>query len=145
MPTTQQLVRHSRKPKRQKRKTPGLKRNGQCCPQIRGVILKVYIVSPKKPNSANRPICRVRLTNGMEVIAHIPGQGHQLQEHSLVLLQGKKVKDLPGVKYRVIRGVKGTDDGDGESKHAVNLQEDWFRKKKRSKYGASREGKRRRK
>lgn len=139
MPTLQQLVRNKRPGKRKRLRTPGLKRNGLPCPQIRGVVLKAYIVKPKKPNSANRPVCRVRLTNGMEVTAHIPGQGHQLQEHSMVLLRGCRVKDLPGVKYRVIRGAKGTEDENGESKNAVNLQEDWKRRKKRSKYGAKKD------
>ena len=119
MPTISQLVRKGRKKMVQKTKTPALRG----APQKRGVCLVVRTVSPKKPNSALRKICRVRLTNGMEVTAYIPGIGHNLQEHSVVLIRGGRVKDLPGVRYHVIRGTldsAGTRD----------------RKSSRSKYGA---------
>ncbi len=104
MPTINQLVRKPRKPKKKKSKTPAL--GG--CPQKRGVCVRVYTTTPKKPNSALRKVCKVRLTNGQEVIAYIPGEGHNLQEHSVVLIQGGRVKDLPGVRYRVVRGVYDT-------------------------------------
>src|SRR5690242_10421581 len=100
MPTISQLVRKGRKKLGQKSKAPALKGS----PQKRGVCLVVRTISPKKPNSALRKICRVRLTNGMEVTAYIPGIGHNLQEHSVVLIRGGRVKDLPGVRYHVIRG-----------------------------------------
>src|SRR6478752_5187274 len=100
MPTINQLVRKGRKALRKKTKAPALKGS----PQKRGVCLVVRTVSPKKPNSALRKICRVRLTNGMEVTAYIPGIGHNLQEHSVVLIRGGRVKDLPGVRYHVVRG-----------------------------------------
>ncbi len=104
MPTINQLVRRSRKQKRKKEKAPAL----QSCPQRRGVCTRVYITTPKKPNSALRKVARVRLTNGMEVTAYIPGEGHNLQEHSVVLIRGGRVKDLPGVRYHVIRGALDT-------------------------------------
>ncbi len=100
MPTIQQLVRQKRKPKTKKEKTPGL----DGAPQRRGVCTRVYTVTPKKPNSALRKVARVRLSSGMEVTAYIPGEGHNLQEHSIVLVRGGRVKDLPGVRYKVIRG-----------------------------------------
>ena len=100
MPTTQQLVRKGRKSKVSKEKTPGLKG----APQRRGVCTRVYTVTPKKPNSALRKVARVRLSNGFEVTAYIPGEGHNLQEHSVVLLRGGRVKDLPGVRYHILRG-----------------------------------------
>src|SRR6478752_5622558 len=100
MPTINQLVRKGRRTARTKSKAPALKG----APQKRGVCLVVRTVSPKKPNSALRKICRVRLTNGMEVTAYIPGIGHNLQEHSVVLIRGGRVKDLPGVRYHVVRG-----------------------------------------
>ena len=100
MPTIQQLVRQNRKPKSKKEKTPGL----DGAPQRRGVCTRVYTVTPKKPNSALRKVARVRLSSGMEVTAYIPGEGHNLQEHSIVLVRGGRVKDLPGVRYKVIRG-----------------------------------------
>ena len=100
MPTTQQLVRKGRKSKVMKEKTPGLKGS----PQRRGVCTRVYTVTPKKPNSALRKVCRVRLSTGTEVTAYIPGEGHNLQEHSVVLIRGGRVKDLPGVRYHVLRG-----------------------------------------
>ena len=100
MPTINQLVRKGRKKVRAKSKSPAL----DGCPQKRGVCTRVYTVTPKKPNSANRKCCRVRLTNGKEVVAYIPGIDHPLQEHSVVLIRGGRVKDLPGVKYHVIRG-----------------------------------------
>jgi len=99
MPTTNQLVRKGRKRSPNKSKTPAL----QGCPQKQGVCLRVYCVDPKKPNSANRKVARIRLSNGMEVTAFIPGKDHNLQEHSCVLIRGGRVKDLPGVRYKVIR------------------------------------------
>ena len=103
MPTIQQLVRQGRTPKGKKDKTPGL--GGS--PQRRGVCTRVYTVTPKKPNSALRKVCRVRLTSGVEVTAYIPGEGHNLQEHSIVLIRGGRVKDLPGIRYKVIVTLTG--------------------------------------
>ena len=100
MPTIQQLVRHGRKTKRSKTKTPALKGS----PQRRGVCTRVFTMTPKKPNSALRKVARVRLTGGSEVNAYIPGVGHNLQEHSIVLVRGGRVKDLPGVRYHIVRG-----------------------------------------
>ncbi len=119
MPTISQLIRTGREQKRKRTKSPALKK----CPQRRGVCLQVKTMTPKKPNSALRKISRVRLTNGIEVTAYIPGEGHNLQEHSIVLVRGGRVKDLPGVRYHIVRG---TLDAAG-----VNQ-----RKKSRSKYGA---------
>ena len=100
MPTINQLVRKGRTLVKSKTKSPALKR----CPQKRGVCLRVYTTTPKKPNSALRKVARVRLTNGMEVTTYIPGVGHNLQEHSIVLVRGGRVKDLPGVRYHIVRG-----------------------------------------
>jgi len=119
MPTTQQLVRKGRKSKVSKEKTPGLKG----APQRRGVCTRVYTVTPKKPNSALRKVCRVRLSTGTEVTAYIPGEGHNLQEHSIVLIRGGRVKDLPGVRYHILRG-------------NLDAQGVTARKKRRSLYGA---------
>ena len=119
MPTTQQLVRKGRKSKVSKEKTPGLRG----APQRRGVCTRVYTVTPKKPNSALRKVCRVRLSTGTEVTAYIPGEGHNLQEHSIVLVRGGRVKDLPGVRYHVVRGTLDTEGVAG-------------RERGRSKYGA---------
>ncbi|MDP2941408.1 MAG: 30S ribosomal protein S12 [Candidatus Omnitrophota bacterium] len=121
MPTIAQLIRQGRVSKRKKSKSPALK----ACPQRRGVCLQVRTMTPKKPNSALRKIARVRLTTGIEVTSYIPGEGHNLQEHSIVLVRGGRVKDLPGVRYHIVRG---TLDASG-----VNQ-----RKKSRSKYGAKR-------
>ena len=121
MPTITQLIRLGRVSKKKKTKSPALKG----CPQRRGVCLQVRTMTPKKPNSALRKIARVRLTTGIEVTAYIPGEGHNLQEHSIVLVRGGRVKDLPGVRYHIVRG---TLDASG-----VNQ-----RKKSRSKYGAKR-------
>ena len=121
MPTIQQLVRKGRVSKRAKVKTPALKGS----PQRRGVCTRVYTTTPKKPNSALRKVCRVRLVNGMEVTAYIPGIGHNLQEHSMVLIRGGRVKDLPGVRYKVIRGTLDCAAVDN-------------RKQGRSRYGAKR-------
>jgi small subunit ribosomal protein S12 len=121
MPTITQLIRFGRISKRKKTKSPALK----ACPQRRGVCIQVRTMTPKKPNSALRKIARVRLTTGIEVTAYIPGEGHNLQEHSIVLVRGGRVKDLPGVRYHIVRG---TLDAAG-----VNS-----RKKSRSKYGAKR-------
>lgn len=121
MPTISQLIRLGRVSKKKKSKSPALK----ACPQRRGVCLQVRTMTPKKPNSALRKIARVRLTTGIEVTSYIPGEGHNLQEHSIVLVRGGRVKDLPGVRYHIVRG---TLDAAG-----VNA-----RKKSRSKYGAKR-------
>ena len=104
MPTINQLVRKGRSRVRRKKSTPAL----QGCPQKRGVCVRVYTTTPKKPNSALRKIARVRLTNGIEVTSYIPGVGHNLQEHSVVLIRGGRVKDLPGVRYHIIRGTMDT-------------------------------------
>ena len=100
MPTINQLINNRRDLQKNKTASPALK----SCPQKRGVCVRVYTTTPKKPNSALRKVCRVRLTNGMEVTSYIPGEGHNLQEHSVVLIRGGRVKDLPGVRYHVIRG-----------------------------------------
>ena len=121
MPTIQQLVRKGRQAKTTKTKTPALKGS----PQRRGVCTRVYTTTPKKPNSALRKVARVRLTNQMEVTSYIPGEGHNLQEHSVVLIRGGRVKDLPGVRYHIIRGTLDT----------TGVQN---RKQSRSKYGAKR-------
>ena len=104
MATINQLIRKGRKDKVQKNKVPALR----SCPQKRGVCTRVYTTTPKKPNSALRKVARVKLTNGMEVIAYIPGEGHNLQEHSMVTIRGGRVKDLPGLRYKVVRGVLDT-------------------------------------
>ena len=119
MPSINQLVRNGRKAVQAKTSAPALMK----CPQRRGVCTRVYTTTPKKPNSALRKVARVRLTNGFEVTAYIPGEGHNLQEHSIVLIRGGRVKDLPGVRYHIIRG---TLDASGVSD----------RRKSRSKYGA---------
>ena len=100
MPTVNQLVRKGRKSQTKRNKVPAL----EACPQKRGVCTRVYTTTPKKPNSALRKVARVRLTNGFEVTSYIPGEGHNLQEHSVVLLRGGRVKDLPGVRYHILRG-----------------------------------------
>jgi small subunit ribosomal protein S12 len=105
LPTTNQLVKQKRKSKIRKGKAPALNR----CPQKRGVCIRVYTTTPKKPNSALRKVARVRLSNGQEVTAYIPGEGHNLQEHSVVIIQGGRVKDLPGVRYHLIRGILDTE------------------------------------
>ncbi|MCC5914304.1 MAG: 30S ribosomal protein S12 [Balneolaceae bacterium] len=104
MPTINQLIRKGRKRKTSKTTAPAL----QNCPQKRGVCTRVYTTTPKKPNSALRKVARVRLTNGLEVTAYIPGEGHNLQEHSIVLIRGGRVKDLPGVRYHIVRGTLDT-------------------------------------
>jgi small subunit ribosomal protein S12 len=124
LPTINQLVRKGRKPIVKKTKAPALKSS----PQRRGVCVRVYTVTPKKPNSALRKVCRVRLTSRIEVTAYIPGIGHNLQEHSVVLIRGGRVKDLPGVRYHVIRGTLDTSGAKNRSQG-------------RSKYGAKREKK----
>ena len=121
MPTVNQLVRKGRRKAKLKTKSPALRQ----CPQRRGVCLRVYTSAPKKPNSALRKVTRVRLTNGMEVTTYIPGVGHNLQEHAIVLIRGGRVKDLPGVRYHVIRGALDTVGVEG-------------RRQSRSKYGAKR-------
>jgi len=121
MPTISQLVRESRQKQRPKNTAPAL----QGCPQKRGVCTRVYTSTPKKPNSALRKVARVRLTNGIEVTSYIPGVGHNLQEHSVVLIRGGRVKDLPGVRYHIVRGTLDS----------IGVQE---RRQSRSKYGAKR-------
>ena len=121
MPTISQLVRDSREKQRRKNTAPAL----QGCPQKRGVGTRVYTSTPKKPNSALRKVARVRLTNGIEVTSYIPGVGHNLQEHSVVLIRGGRVKDLPGVRYHIVRGTLDS----------IGVQE---RRQGRSKYGAKR-------
>lgn len=121
MPTINQLVRRPRKTAPEKSKVPAL----QGCPQKRGVCTRVYTTTPKKPNSALRKVAKVRLTNGYEVISYIGGEGHNLQEHSVVLIRGGRVKDLPGVRYHIVRG-------------SLDLQGVKDRKQGRSKYGAKR-------
>jgi small subunit ribosomal protein S12 len=119
MPTINQLIRGGRTPQRRKLAAPAL----QSCPQRRGVCTRVYTSTPKKPNSALRKVARVRLTNGIEVTSYIPGVGHNLQEHSVVLIRGGRVKDLPGVRYHIVRGTLDS----------IGVQD---RKQSRSKYGA---------
>lgn len=134
MPTIRQLLKHGRKNKARKNKSPVLERYFNTIqnkpivspsPFKRGVCLKVFTTTPKKPNSALRKVARVKLTNGMIVTAYIPGEGHKLQEHSVVMIRGGRVKDLPGVRYHIVRGVLDTGGVDG-------------RKQQRSKYGAKR-------
>ncbi len=119
MPTVNQLIRKPRKTKAVHNKVPAL----EACPQKRGVCTRVYTTTPKKPNSALRKVARVRLTNGHEVTSYIPGEGHNLQEHSVVLIRGGRVKDLPGVRYHVLRGVLDTqgvsDRRQGRSKYGT--------------------------
>ena len=121
MPTLNQLIRHGRKRLQEKSKSRAL----QGCPVKQGVCLQVYTRTPKKPNSAMRKVCKVRLTNGQEVIAYIPDEGHNLQEHSIVLVRGGRVKDLPGVRYHVVRGT-------------LDCQSVEKRRRSRSKYGVKR-------
>ncbi len=121
MPTISQLIRKGRKTPDKQRKVPAL----QSCPQRRGVCTRVYTTTPKKPNSALRKVARVRLTNGFEVTSYIPGESHNLQEHSVIMIRGGRVKDLPGVRYHVIRGTYDTQGVSG-------------RRQRRSKYGAKR-------
>lgn len=134
MPTIQQLIRKGRKPLKSKTKAPALQRYFNVLknrpktapsPFKRGICLKVFTTTPKKPNSALRKVARVRLTNGMEVAAYIPGEGHNLQEHAVVIVRGGRVKDLPGVRYHIVRGVLDT----------TGVEQ---RKQQRSKYGAKR-------
>ena len=121
MPTISQLIRKPRQAKTYRDKAPAL----ESCPQKRGVCTRVYTTTPKKPNSALRKVAKVRLTNGFEVIGYIPGEGHNLQEHSVVMIRGGRVKDLPGVRYHILRGV-------------LDTQGVKDRKQRRSKYGAKR-------
>ena len=121
MPTINQLIRKGRKRQKSKTTAPALAR----CPQRRGVCTRVYTVTPKKPNSALRKVARVRLTNGVEITTYIPGVGHQLQEHSVVLVRGGRVKDIPGVRYHIVRGALDS----------VGVSD---RRRSRSKYGAKR-------
>jgi small subunit ribosomal protein S12 len=121
MPTISQLIRKPRSPVKARNSAPAL----ESCPQKRGVCTRVYTTTPKKPNSALRKVAKVRLTNGFEVIGYIPGEGHNLQEHSVVMIRGGRVKDLPGVRYHILRGV-------------LDTQGVKNRKQRRSKYGAKR-------
>lgn len=121
MPTINQLIRKPRQAQTKRNKVPAL----EGCPQKRGVCTRVYTTTPKKPNSALRKVARVRLTNGFEVISYIPGEGHNLQEHSVVMIRGGRVKDLPGVRYHILRGV-------------LDTQGIKDRRQRRSKYGAKR-------
>ena len=121
MPTINQLIRNGRAPLKTRNKVPAL----QASPQKRGVCTRVYTTTPKKPNSAMRKVAKVRLTNGFEVISYIPGEKHNLQEHSVVLIRGGRVKDLPGVRYHILRGV-------------LDTQGVKDRRQRRSKYGAKR-------
>jgi small subunit ribosomal protein S12 len=121
MPTINQLIRNPRVPQTARNKVPAL----EACPQKRGVCTRVYTTTPKKPNSALRKVARVRLTNGFEVTSYIPGEGHNLQEHSVVMIRGGRVKDLPGVRYHIIRGT-------------LDTQGVKDRRQRRSKYGAKR-------
>ena len=121
MPTISQLIRKPRTAQKSRNKVPAL----EACPQKRGVCTRVYTTTPKKPNSALRKVAKVRLTNGFEVIGYIPGEGHNLQEHSVVMIRGGRVKDLPGVRYHILRGV-------------LDTQGVKNRKQRRSKYGAKR-------
>lgn len=121
MPTINQLIRKPRAPKLGRNKVPAL----EACPQKRGVCTRVFTTTPKKPNSALRKVARIRLTNGYEVTGYIPGEGHNLQEHSVVLIRGGRVKDLPGVRYHIVRG-------------ALDTQGVKDRRQSRSKYGAKR-------
>jgi small subunit ribosomal protein S12 len=121
MPTINQLIRNPRRPEMARNKVPAM----EACPQKRGVCTRVYTTTPKKPNSALRKVARVRLTNGFEVTSYIPGEGHNLQEHSVVLIRGGRVKDLPGVRYHIIRGT-------------LDTQGVKDRRQRRSKYGAKR-------
>ncbi|MGE5546304.1 MAG: 30S ribosomal protein S12 [Solirubrobacterales bacterium] len=121
MPTINQLIRKPRQPLSARNKVPAL----EACPQKRGVCTRVYTTTPKKPNSALRKVARVRLTNGFEVTSYIPGEGHNLQEHSVVMIRGGRVKDLPGVRYHIIRGT-------------LDTQGVKDRRQRRSKYGAKR-------
>jgi small subunit ribosomal protein S12 len=121
VPTINQLIRNPRQPQTARNKVPAM----QACPQKRGVCTRVYTTTPKKPNSALRKVARVRLTNGFEVTSYIPGEGHNLQEHSVVMIRGGRVKDLPGVRYHIIRGT-------------LDTQGVKDRRQRRSKYGAKR-------
>ena len=121
MPTINQLIRNPRSPQQARNKVPAMRQ----CPQKRGVCTRVYTTTPKKPNSALRKVARVRLTNGFEVTSYIPGEGHNLQEHSVVMIRGGRVKDLPGVRYHIIRGT-------------LDTQGVKDRRQRRSKYGAKR-------
>jgi small subunit ribosomal protein S12 len=129
MPTINQLVRLGRKKRHKRNKTPAL----QGCPQKRGTVLRVYIVEPKKPNSANRRVVRIRLTNGMEVSAYDPGEGTNIAEHSNVLVRGGRVKDLPGVRYHIVRGTLDSKGADGPTSTSPTNKK--YRNVSRSKYG----------
>lgn len=128
LPTIRQLIRHGRQKRKNKTKAPDLQGN----PQKRGVVLQARVIKPKKPNSAHRKVARIRLTNGAEVTAYIPGEGHNIQEHSVVLIRGGRAKDLPGVKYHVIRGVLDVHGAIGPKER---IEAGQGRNQMRSKYG----------
>lgn len=130
MPTISQLINGCRRTKKRKTKAPAL----QGCPQKRGTVLKVYVVSPKKPNSANRCVCRVRLTNGFVVTAYIPGERNNIVEHATVLIRGGRVKDLPGVRYHIVRGALDASPAAGPT---TTSQNNVYRNQSRSKYGVA--------
>ena len=129
MPTFNQLVRKGRRPPRYKTASPAL----QACPQKRGVCTRVYTTTPKKPNSALRKVARVRLTNGIEVTTYIPGVGHNLQEHSIVLIRGGRVKDLPGVRYHVVRGTLDAAGVSGPQAGAIEIRSQTAERTERNK------------
>jgi len=133
------LVRKGRKKIKRKSKAPALKGN----PQRKGVVLRAYVTEPKKPNSAKRKVVRVRLSNGMEITAYIPGEDHNLQEHSVVLIRGGRVKDLPGVRYHVVRGAQDASGAEpkGAIPYAKGVTGKWFRTRSRSKYGVKNKNK----
>ncbi len=133
MPTINQLIRRGRKRPRKRNKTPAL----QGCPQKRGVVTRVYIVEPKKPNSANRRVIRVKLTNGMSVSAYDPGEESNLTEHANVLVRGGRVKDLPGVRYHIVRGALDSKGADGPTSTSSPTDKK-YRNVSRSKYGVKR-------
>jgi len=136
MPTISQLLKQGRKPQKKRNKAPALEGN----PQLKGTVLQAKVVKPKKPNSANRKVARVRLSNGREITAYIPGEDHNLVEHATVLVRGGRVKDLPGVRYHIIRGAidcKGVDPK-GAIKYAKGITGKWPRRQGRSKYGVKR-------
>lgn len=141
MPTINQLVRQGRDKKKKRNKTPAL----QGCPQKRGVVTRLYVVEPKKPNSAKRRVARIRLTNGLEVTAYDPGEGSNLQEHSVVLVRGGRVKDLPGVRYHIVRGTldssaaMATSGGSSSGTRFDAGRPTFKRQNRRSKYGSKRE------
>lgn len=131
MPTINQLVKRARRKKKNKSKSPAL----EGCPQKQGVVLRLYVVKPKKPNSAERKVVRVRLSNGKEVTAYIPGEGTNLVEHAQVLIRGGRIKDIPGVKYHVVRGALSSDAPEKQTRKHGSTTVTEYRNQGRSKYG----------